>query len=60
MDWEGCLRRRKAAGGAGCLQRAGSLAGPKLLEALGAEVFTINVTPDGSFRDRQNHWRRTW
>jgi len=25
------------------------LAGPKLLEALGAEVFTINVTPDGSF-----------
>src|SRR6266446_5486549 len=28
---------------------AGSLAGPKLLEALGAEVFTINVTPDGSF-----------
>ena len=28
---------------------AGSLVGPKLLEALGAEVFTINVTPDGSF-----------
>lgn len=28
---------------------AGSLAGPKLLEALGAEVFTINVTPEGSF-----------
>lgn len=28
---------------------AGSVAGPKLLEALGAEVFTINVTPDGSF-----------
>lgn len=28
---------------------AGSIAGPKLLEALGAEVFTINVTPDGSF-----------
>jgi len=28
---------------------AGSLAGPKLLEALGAEVFTVNVTPDGSF-----------
>jgi len=28
---------------------AGSWAGPKLLEALGAEVFTINVTPDGSF-----------
>ena len=28
---------------------AGSFAGPKLLEALGAEVFTINVTPDGSF-----------
>src|SRR6266446_4108123 len=28
---------------------AGSLAGPKLLEALGAEVFTINVTPNGSF-----------
>lgn len=28
---------------------AGSLVGPKLLEALGAEVITINVTPDGSF-----------
>jgi phosphomannomutase len=28
---------------------AGSLAGPKLLEALGAEVFSINVTPNGSF-----------
>ncbi len=28
---------------------AGSLVGPKLLEALGAEVFTINVTADGSF-----------
>jgi len=28
---------------------AGSLVGPKLLEALGAEVFTINVTPNGSF-----------
>src|SRR2546430_1186114 len=28
---------------------AGSWAGPRLLEALGAEVFTINVTPDGSF-----------
>src|SRR2546421_6282489 len=28
---------------------AGSLVGPKLLDALGAEVFTINVTPDGSF-----------
>ena len=28
---------------------AGSLVGPKLLGALGAEVFTINVTPDGSF-----------
>jgi phosphoglucosamine mutase len=28
---------------------AGSLAGPKLLEALGAEVVTINVTPNGSF-----------
>lgn len=28
---------------------AGSLAGPKLLEALGAEVIPINVTPDGSF-----------
>jgi len=28
---------------------AGSLAGPKLLEALGAEVFTINATPDGRF-----------
>src|SRR5438105_1518130 len=28
---------------------AGSLAGPKLLAALGAEVFTINVMPNGSF-----------
>ncbi len=28
---------------------AGSIAGPKLLEQLGAEVFTINTTPDGSF-----------
>ena len=28
---------------------AGSIVGPKLLEALGAEVITINVTPDGSF-----------
>jgi phosphomannomutase len=28
---------------------AGSLVGPKLLEALGAEVVTINVTPNGSF-----------
>jgi phosphomannomutase len=28
---------------------AGSLVGPKLLEALGAEVIPINVTPDGSF-----------
>src|SRR6195256_6247042 len=27
----------------------GSLVGPKLLEALGAEVFTINATPNGSF-----------
>ena len=28
---------------------AASLAGPKLLEALGAEVIPINVTPDGTF-----------
>lgn len=28
---------------------AGSLVGPKLIEALGAEVIPINVTPDGSF-----------
>ena len=28
---------------------AGSLVGPKLLEALGATVVAINVTPDGSF-----------
>ena len=28
---------------------AGSLVGPKLLEALGAEVFSINVTPNGLF-----------
>lgn len=28
---------------------AGSLVGPRLIEALGAEVIPINVTPDGSF-----------
>jgi phosphomannomutase len=28
---------------------AGSIVGPQLLEALGAEVIGINVTPDGSF-----------
>jgi phosphomannomutase len=28
---------------------AGSVVGPKLLSALGADVFPINVTPDGSF-----------
>ena len=28
---------------------AGSIVGPKLLAALGAEVIPINVTPDGSF-----------
>ena len=28
---------------------AGSLVAPRLLEALGAEVFAINVTPDGLF-----------
>ena len=28
---------------------AGSIAGPKLLEAFGAEVIPINTTPDGSF-----------
>ena len=28
---------------------AGSVAGPKLIEALGAEVIPINITPDGSF-----------
>lgn len=28
---------------------AGSIVGPKLLEALGADVVPINVTPDGSF-----------
>jgi phosphomannomutase len=28
---------------------AGSIVGPKLLEALGVEVIAINVTPDGSF-----------
>src|SRR6266567_2432694 len=28
---------------------AGSIVGPRLLEALGAEVLTINVTPNGSF-----------
>lgn len=28
---------------------AGSLVGPKLIQALGAEVIPINVTPDGSF-----------
>ncbi len=28
---------------------AGSIVGPKLIEALGAEVIPLNVTPDGSF-----------
>jgi phosphomannomutase len=28
---------------------AGSIVAPKLIEALGAEVVTINMTPDGSF-----------
>lgn len=28
---------------------AGSVVGPRLLQALGAEVISINVTPDGSF-----------
>jgi phosphomannomutase len=28
---------------------AGSLVGPKLLKALGAEVFSINITPNGLF-----------
>jgi len=28
---------------------AGSLVGPQLLESLGAEIISINVTPDGSF-----------
>src|SRR4029078_4754092 len=28
---------------------AGSIVGPKLIKALGAEVIPINVTPDGSF-----------
>ena len=28
---------------------AGSIVGPRLIEALGAEVILINVTPDGSF-----------
>ena len=28
---------------------AGSLVGPKLIDALGAEVIPLNVTPDGSF-----------
>jgi phosphomannomutase len=28
---------------------AGSLVGPKLIEALGAEVIPLNTTPDGSF-----------
>src|ERR1051325_2943920 len=28
---------------------AGSLVGPKLIEALGAEVIPLNITPDGSF-----------
>ena len=28
---------------------AGSIVGPRLLEALGAEVITINISPDGTF-----------
>jgi phosphomannomutase len=42
-------RRRKLRVVLDACNGAGSLAGPKLLEALGAEVFSINVTPNGSF-----------
>ena len=31
------------------MQRSGFVGGPKLLETLGAEVISINVTPNGSF-----------
>src|ERR1051325_7395576 len=32
-----------------CCNGAGSVVAPRLLEALGAEVFAINATPDGTF-----------
>jgi phosphomannomutase len=32
-----------------CCNGAGSVVAPRLLEALGAEVFAINATPDGKF-----------
>jgi phosphomannomutase len=32
-----------------CCNGAGSVVAPRLLEALGAEVFAINATPDGMF-----------
>jgi phosphomannomutase len=36
---------------------AGSIVGPKLIEALGAEVVPLNTSPDGSFP--RSHWLRT-
>ncbi len=51
MDVMGPLppRRKKLRVVLDACNGAGSLVGPKLLAALGAEVFTINVTPNGLF-----------
>jgi phosphomannomutase len=38
---------------------AGSLVGPKLIEALGAEVIPLNTTPDGSGRAAGRKSRRS-
>jgi len=43
------VRKRKLRVVLDACNGAGSVVGPKLLEALGAEAFAINVTPDGSF-----------
>jgi phosphomannomutase len=43
------MRRKKLLVVLDSCNGAGSLVGPKLLEALGAEVSTINVTPNGLF-----------
>src|SRR3989449_1877910 len=42
-------RKKKLRGVLDACNGAGSLVGPKLLAALGAEVITINVTPNGLF-----------
>ncbi|HEV3470211.1 MAG TPA: phosphoglucosamine mutase [Pyrinomonadaceae bacterium] len=40
-------RRLRAA--VDCCNGAGSVVAPRLIEALGAEVFAVNATPDGTF-----------